>query len=256
MIALDEMRVIIADDDAGMRSVMRHIIEKVEGFTLVGEAQDGEDTLVQVDRLKPHVVFLDVEMPKLSGVDCARAIQDMNPSTIIIFATAHDAYMSDAFEVYAFDYLVKPFKVERVIQTLERIRERFLCRTAPPEDVPKAIVADRKPINGRLMLRHREGVSFIDLNDILLVQREDRATVLYTREEDGRFVTGDSLGEMEERLPKDAFFRCHKSYIINLNHIKDITPYGRWTYVVRLHGTKHDALITHEKYEELEQLFR
>lgn len=253
---MDDLRVLVADDDAGVRMVMKHIVERVPGFTLAGEAEDGEDALAKIEQNKPHVVFLDVDMPKMNGVDCARAIQDMDPSIIIIFATAHDTYMSDAFEVYAFDYMVKPFKVERVTQTLDRIRERLTCRIAPPEDVPKAIMADRKPIDGRLMLRHREGVSFIDLNDILLVQREDRATVLYTRVEDGRYVTGDSLGEMEERLPKDAFFRCHKSYIINLNHIKDITPYGRWTYVVRLHGTKHDALITHEKYEELEQLFR
>ncbi|NLV59507.1 MAG: LytTR family transcriptional regulator, partial [Clostridiales bacterium] len=106
-----------------------------------------------------------------------------------------------------------------------------------------------------MMLHHREGVSFIDLKDILLVQRENRATVLYTLG-DGRYVTADTLSEMEERLHRDAFFRCHKSYIINLNHVKDITPYGRWTYVVRMNGTKHDALITHEKYEELERMFR
>ena len=252
---MDDLRVLIADDDAGMRTVMRHIIDKVDGFKLVGEAEDGEDTLEKVETLRPQVVFLDVEMPKITGVDCARTIQDMNPATVIIFATAHDAYMSDAFEVYAFDYLVKPFKVERVVQTLERIRERLVCPTPSQEEMPHAVSVDRKTIDGRLMLRHREGVSFIDLNDILLVQREDRATVLYTRD-DGRYVTGDSLAEMEDRLPKDVFFRCHKSYIINLNHIKDITPYGRWTYVVRLQGTKHDALITHEKYEELEQLFR
>lgn len=252
---MDDLRVLVADDDAGMRDVMRRIVEKVDGFRMAGEAEDGEETLRLVEENKPNVVFLDVEMPKISGVDCARTIQDMNPATVIIFATAHDAYMSDAFEVYAFDYLVKPFKVERVIQTLERIRERLTQTAAPGEEAPRVVTADRKTIVGRLMLRHREGVSFIDLNDILLVQREDRATVLYTRE-DGRFVTGDSLSEMEERLPKDAFFRCHKSYIINLNHIKDITPYGRWTYVVRLQGTKHDALITHDKYEELEQMFR
>ncbi len=194
-------------------------------------------------------------MPKLSGVDCARSIQDMDPSIVIIFATAFDGYMSDAFEVYAFDYLVKPFKVERVVQTLERIRDRQNCRTAPEPEALKAVAADRKPVDGRLMLRHRDGVSFVDLNDILLVQREERATVLYTRG-DGRYVTGDSLAEMEDRLPKDVFFRCHKSYIINLNHVKDITPYGRWTYVVRLEDTKHDALITHEKYEEMERMFR
>ena len=252
---MDDLRVLVADDDAGMRTVMRHIIERVDGFQLVGEAEDGEDALKKAETLKPQVVFLDVEMPKLSGVDCARTLQDMDPTTVIIFATAHDAYMSDAFEVYAFDYLVKPFKVERVMQTLERIRDRLSCKPVPQEEMPHVVSAARKAIDGRLMLRHREGVSFIDLNDILLVQREDRATVLYTSDE-GRFVTGDSLSDMEERLPANVFFRCHKSYIINLNHIKDITPYGRWTYVVRLQGTKHDALITHEKYEELEQMFR
>lgn len=250
-----DFSVLVADDDEGMRTVMKHIIDKVKGFTLVGEAADGEETLALAEKCKPDVMFLDVDMPKVNGIDCARSIQDINPNTIVIFATAFDGYMSDAFEVYAFDYLVKPFKVERVVQTLERIRDRQTCRLNGEPEAPKAISADRKMIDGRLMLHHREGVSFVDLNDILLVQREDRSTVLYTVG-DGRYITGDSLGEMEERLPKDAFFRCHKSYIVNLNHIRDITPYGRWTYVIRLDGTKHDALITHEKYDELEQMFR
>ena len=251
---MEELRVLIADDDSGMRSVMRKIIGRVEGFTLSAEAGDGKTALALVEKVKPHVVFLDVEMPEMTGVVCAHAIQDMDPSIIIIFATAHDTYMGDAFEVYAFDYLVKPFKVDRVIQTLERARDRLLLRGVKPLGTPVPQEA-RRALDGRLMLRHREGVSFIDLKDILLVQREDRATVLYTVN-DGRYVTGDSLAEMEERLQSDAFFRCHKSYIINLNEIKDITPYGRWTYVVRLEGTKHDALITHEKYEELERMFR
>ena len=104
------------------------------------------------------------------------------------------------------------------------------------------------------MLHHREGVSFLKMSDILLVQRENRSTVIYTTGE-GRYETSDSLGDTEAKLDPAVFFRCHKSYIINLNQIDSITPYGRWTYVVRLHGTKHDALITHEKYEELEQMF-
>ena len=103
------------------------------------------------------------------------------------------------------------------------------------------------------MLHHRDGVTFINMTDIVLVQREDRATVIYTT--GGRYVTGDSLAETEARLDPTVFFRSHKSYIINLNHISNITPYGRWTYVVHLHGISQDALITHEKYEELEKLF-
>ena len=241
----------IADDDMGMRTVMRKIVERVEDFILVAEAADGKTALELTEKLKPDVVFLDVEMPEMTGVECARAIEDMNPNIIIIFATAHDSYMSDAFEVYAFDYLIKPFKVERVIQTLERARERLISRTRSVT-MP---VSKPKSVSGRMMLRHREGVTFVNLQDVLLVQREDRSTVLYTANNE-RYVTNDTLGEMEEKLPSDAFFRCHKSYIINLNHIKDITPYGRWTYVVRLEGTQQDALITHEKYEELEQMFQ
>lgn len=249
---MDELRVLIADDDVGMRMVMRKIVERVEGFVLVGEADDGCAALQMAESLKPDVVFLDVEMPGMTGVECAKAIEDMDPEIIIIFATAHDAYMGDAFEVYAFDYLIKPFKVERVIQTLERARDRLMLRAKRAMPAPAPV--QHRTVKGRMMLRHRDGVSFVDLQDILLVQREERSTVLYTAD-GSRYVTSDSLGDMEDRLPQDAFFRCHKSYIINLNHIKDITPYGRWTYVIRLEGTQHDALITHEKYEELERMF-
>ncbi len=249
---MEPIKVVIADDDAGMRLIERKMIEKVEGFTLAGEASDGEELLALVEKLRPQIVFLDVEMPGKTGVECAKVIQDMDPSTVLIFATAHDQYMGDAFEVYAFDYLLKPFKVDRVMKTLERARDRIgHIDDKPLPSLPKATP---RPAAGRLMLRHREGVSVISMNDIVLVQREDRSTVLYTVG-GGRFVTGDSLGETEARLDPAVFFRCHKSYIINLNQINNITPYGRWTYVVRLNGATQDALITHEKYEELERMF-
>lgn len=117
-----ELRVLIADDDSGMRMILRRLIEKAESFTLAGEAVDGKQAIELAETLRPDVVFLDVEMPEMTGVECARVIQDMNPAILLIFATAHEGYMGDAFEVYAFDYLVKPFKVERVMQTLERAR--------------------------------------------------------------------------------------------------------------------------------------
>lgn len=249
---MEPIKVVVADDEEGMRLIERRMLEKVEGFTLVGEAADGDELLRLVERHHPQVVFLDVEMPGKSGVECAKVIQDTDPTIILIFATAHDEYMGDAFEVYAFDYLLKPFKVERVIKTLERIRARLSRRDDEPA-LPHAAASPR-PATGRLMLRHKEGVSFVNMNDILLVQREERATVIYTAG-GGRYVTGESLAETEARLDLAVFFRCHKSYIINLNHISNITPYGRWTYVVRLSGTSQDALITHEKYEELEKMF-
>ncbi len=246
-------RVLVADDDPGMRLLLKRLIERSEGYELVGEAEDGESLLSLYETKKPEMVILDVEMPGMTGIECARAIQDENPRTLIIFVTAHDQYMSDAFSVYAFDYLLKPFRVERAEETLRLARLRL---TAPMECPPVPPIPPIKtpPNPARLMLRHREGVSFIDLDHLLLVQREDRSTVLYTQD-DQRYVTSDTMSELAARLPETTFFRTHKSYIVNLNHIDSIMPYGRWTYIVRLRGTTRDALITTERFEALQKPF-
>lgn len=253
-----EIRVVIADDQEGMRLILRKMITRAEGFTLCAEADSGDKVLALVEEHRPHVVFLDIEMPGMTGVECARAIQDFDPRTIIVFATAHEGYMAQAFEMYAFDYMLKPFKMERVTKTLERIRQIVCGRERDVQQIGSAMAAAvakaRSAGPGRIMLHHKEGVNFVSQADILLVQRENRSTVLYAT--DGRrFETSEALGDVEERLDSQIFFRCHKSYIINLNAIDSITPYGRWTYVVHLLGTDQDALITHEKYEELEKMF-
>lgn len=246
----DVIRAVVADDDAGMRMVMRKLIERQEGYELVGEYPSGEALMAEFEDICPDVCVLDVEMPGLTGIECARQIQDIRPMTVLIFATAHEQYMGDAFSLYAYDYLLKPFKVERVQKTLARVRDTLTAaRRESSVQIPP-----QSPRTGRIMLKHREGASLINTDDILLIQREQRATVLYTRG-GGRYVTGDTLSELEERLDPATFFRCHKSYIVNLNHIDNITPYGRWTYVIQLKGIEQDALITREKFDELEAMF-
>lgn len=260
----DEIRVVIADDEPGMRMILRKMIARAEGFTLCAEAENGTQLLQLVERYHPQVCFLDVEMPGMTGLECAKAIQDTDPRTILVFATAHDDYMAQAFEVYAFDYMVKPFKLERVMKTLERIRKVTLApgeeaeegekEEMAPRPKAKAALEVRGAATGRIMLHHKDGINFVSQAEILLVQRENRSTVLYATQ-GRRFETSEALGDVEARLDPAIFFRCHKSYIINLGVIDSITPYGRWTYVVHLTGTDHDALITHEKYEELERMF-
>ena len=248
---MDPIRTLIADDDAGMCLLMRRMLEKSGGFVLCGEASDGEELLALFAKHRPALVVLDVEMPKVTGVECARIIQDINPKTILVFATAHEKYMGDAFEVYAFDYLLKPFREQRVMKTLALIRSRLA------EEAEERAVKPETPRNvapRKLMLRHKEGVSFVDMEDILLIQREERSTVLYLAGGE-RLVTSDSLSELDERLPDDMFFRTHKSYVVGLRHIDSITPYGRWTYVVKLRGTTHDALVTAERLEILQKMF-
>lgn len=253
----ESIRVLIADDEPGMRLILKKVVEKEDGFELCGEAESGPELIQSFEQERPQVCFLDVEMPGLSGLECAKIIQDMEPRTILIFATAHDDYMAQAFELYAFDYLIKPFKLDRIHQTMGRIREVIREQTGEETRTTAVSKHEHKPeirANGRIMLRHKDGVNFISEKDILLVQRENRSTVLYATE-GRRFETSDSLGDVEARLNPQVFFRCHKSYIINLDAIDTITPYGRWTYVVHLLGTDQDALITHDKYEELEKMF-
>lgn len=248
---MDDIRILIADDDDGMRLIMRRFVEKAGGFQIVGEAKDGRELIRLNEQTHPQVILLDVEMPVMTGVECARIIQDINPKTILVFATAHEKYMGDAFEVYAFDYLLKPFREQRVMKTLALIRSRLA------EEAKERAVKPETPRNvapRKLMLRHKEGVSFVDMEDILLIQREERSTVLYLAGGE-RLVTSDSLSELDERLPDDMFFRTHKSYVVGLRHIDSITPYGRWTYVVKLRGTTHDALVTAERLEILQKMF-
>lgn len=243
------LKVFICDDDAGMRLVLRKAVEKIEGFDIVGEAEDGDSALLLIDELRPDIVFIDVEMPKISGIECAQKIVDIDPKIIIIFATAHAEYMSDAFSLYAFDYLVKPFKIERIYQTLGRIKA---IKDVQQEKGIRKVIRQDKGLE-KILLKNKEGISLVDMSDIIIIQREERSTVIYTK--DSSYTTSESLSEIEERLNKTLFFRSHKSYIINLAMINKIFPYGRWTYIVKLKGTDKDALLTHDKYEEIKDIF-
>lgn len=245
-----DIKVLIVDDEKGMRTIIRKILEKADGFEVVGDTDNGNEAISIFKEHHPEVVFLDVEMPGCSGIECAKKIADIDPKTIIIFATAHQQYMSDAFQVYAFDYLIKPFKIERVMQTLDRIKK--LNKPNYGDGIDK-IIKYEKGLD-KLMIKNKEGISFVDTKEIILVQREESSTVIYTKTDS--FTTSISLSEIEEKLDPAQFFRSHKSYIINLSLITKIYPYGRWTYVVKLKNTEKDALLTHEKYEEIKRIFK
>ncbi|MGI6150985.1 MAG: LytR/AlgR family response regulator transcription factor [Christensenellales bacterium] len=242
------LNVMIADDNDGMRLVLRKAIEKA-GHKVMAEAKNGGEAVQKAEATRPDVIFMDIEMPDMDGVEAARRIQDIDPRIFLIFATAHEEYRKEAFEVYAFDYLVKPFEVKRVTETLERIENLRSGR------MESAIPAPPKPQrSSKLLLRHKDGISLVDAADIILIQRENRSTVIYTPGE--KHVTSETLSELEQRLPSDKFFRCHKSYIVNIERITRIYPYGRWTYIVKLKDTDLDALMTQERYVTLQDFFK
>ncbi len=243
------VKVILVEDESGVRTLLKKIIERSSGFEVAGECDNLADAVSLFHRIRPEVVFLDIEINGASGIDCAKIIVDLEPKTKIIFATAHAEYMPEAFEVYAFDYLVKPFDIERVEKTLHRI---LSLKEPSPMDHLDRIVRYEKGLD-RLLVKGRESMSFVDIQDIILIQRENNSTVIYTAKDS--FTTSAALADIEARLDGEQFLRSHKSYIINVSKIKKIEPYGRWTYVVFFKDIDKDALITAEKYEEIKRRF-
>ena len=243
------IKVMLIEDEAGMRLLLRRIIEKHPEFEVVAECEELTEAVLAFNRQRPEVVFLDIGIKGQNGIECARILPDLNPKVKIIFATAYTENMSEAFELYAFDYLVKPFDLERVKRTLNRIVEQMLPREYEPEE--KIVRSEYR--QDKLLVKGKESMSFIHIPDIVLIQRENNATVIYTEKDS--YVTSVSMAELEKKLDPEQFLRSHKSYIINLSRIRKVEPYGRWTYIVHFQGRKEDALLTAEKFEEIKKRF-
>lgn len=246
------IKVVLVEDEVHIRKILGKVIERTHGFEVVGECDNMEDAILIIHETGPEVVFMDIEINGCSGIDCAKRIIELHPKTKIIFATAHSEYMSNAFELYAFDYLIKPFNIERIEHTLERIKSiSEEGKNADAEGIDKIIRYERGL--DKLIVKGKESLSFIDAKDIILIQRENNTTIIYTKQD--QYPTSAGLGDIESKLDENLFMRCHKSYIINVSQIKKIEPYGRWTYVVLFKDYDVNALMTREKYEDIRKMF-
>lgn len=230
------VRIMLADDEAGMRLALRSIIETMEGFVIVGEAENGALASILAAELRPDVIFLDVEMPELNGTEAAKVISSVVPDAILIFVTAHSEYMPAAFEVYAFDYIVKPFRPERVMQTLRRAEKRLRSRDDGTS----------------LLIKGRDTISFVPLSSVLMACREGQETHIVTADE--TFQSSSTLAELWPKLEGRGFIKTHRSYIVRASAVMKLAPYGRWTWSASLRGTDATALVTHDKLDELQQL--
>lgn len=250
------IKVMVVDDEPHIRKILQTVITRNPAFEVVAGCDNMTDALIQFNDKKPQVVFMDIEIKDSSGVDCAKVMSQLNPDIKIIFATAHSEYMANAFELYAFDYLVKPFDMKRIEHTLEKLERTMLIESpsdmgASHKESTESTDDDKK---GKILIKGKEVVSFVDVDDIIFIERLDSATHIYTKNKED-FVTSMSLAEFEEKLDENTFIRSHKSFIINITMIKRVEQYGRWTYSVYFKGIDKDALITKEKYDQIKNMY-
>ncbi len=237
--------VMIVEDEEQIRNILKKMIEKTSDCEVVSSCGNFAAAISDFIRLRPDVVFMDIDLSGESGLECAKAITEVDPKVKIVFATAHSEYMANAFEIYAFDYLVKPFDLERIGKTLTRIKNMMAEKSAGAQETKTETSYEK------LIIRGKEEINLIDTRDIIMIERTDGMSRIVTKDE--TFLTAASLSSIQEKLDQDKFMRCHKSYIIRLEAVKKLEIYGRWTYTVTLRDTDETALMTTEKYNEMKQ---
>lgn len=219
------MRVLIADDDPEASSYLKSIIEDVMDVAVVGVAQDGKDAVDQAEANHPHVVFLDIDMPEMNGVEVARVLSDLQPDLIFVFATGHADYWREAFELYTYDYILKPFDEQRIRRTVRRLRDRVFN-----DQVRKA------KENQSIMIQIDERRVFLDPDEIIFIECQKPKLLIKTVNKN--YLTVGDMVRMEEKMNPVKFFRSHKSYLVNLRYLKEIMPSGRTFEILLSTGDK------------------
>ena len=205
------LKALVVDDEAPARGELRFMLADAGGVEVVGEAGNAAEAMQLIQAIPYDVVFLDIDMPGLTGMHLAEALSELESPPAIVFVTAHSEHAVRAFEVEATDYLVKPVEVERLRRAIERL--------APAAPAPGTARVERVPVEkaGKKLL--------LAVEEIFYVMAKDDYSYLFTDGE--RYLSTLSLAELERKLEPRGFFRVHRRFLVNLAQVKEVVPmYG------------------------------
>jgi len=231
------LRVLIVDDEYPARAELRYRLSREPDVEITGEAATAREAMRLIEALDYDVVFLDIAMPGLSGLELAARLKSRPNAPYVVFTTAYDEYAVKAFEARALDYLLKPFSDDRLREALDRVRER-LGVSGGTGGAPGAAgghggggtaAGVRPRPRTRWVMGVREDASVpIPVEEVVFAVAENDQVFVHTATQ--RYPTRYTLRELEELLPSDRFFRCHRGYIVNLRKVKEISPFFNGTY--------------------------
>ena len=224
------MRTLIVDDEAPARDRLKRLLADLEGVKFIGEAEDGVQAVEMIEREKPDLVLLDIQMPGLDGLGVIEALEDPPP---VIFVTAYDEYAIRAFEVNALDYLLKPFSRERLEKAVYRAQEalaeeRDFARLGP---LLESMAAQGRYLN-RLAVRDRDRIRVLDVDEVDWIGVENEQVMVHVG--DCAYLIRRTLAELEARLDPATFFRAHRAAIVNLDRVQEVIPWFKGTHKLRL----------------------
>ena len=227
---------VLADDEVLARQKLRQLLRDEPEIEIVGECASASETVELVRLTKPALLFLDIRMPGMDGFDVVGAIQSEDlPMPAVVFTTAYDQYALRAFEIHAVDYLLKPFTAERLNSAIQRVRERL----ASDDIVARANGKDRdsSAYTNRIVFKSRGRILFLPVSEIRWVGAEENYVRLCTERE--THLLRETMAHLEERLDPHQFMRVHRSFIVNLQYVKEVrTEHDGESSVIMLDGQR------------------
>jgi two-component system LytT family response regulator len=231
------IRTLIVDDESLARERIASLLQNENDIEIVGECSDGEETLKVIDTLKPDLVFLDIQMPMMSGVEIIKNLSEHLPE--VIFVTAYDEYAVEAFEMNALDYLLKPFDQERFSKTLARARQRILASktTEISEKLNNLILTFSQNKAGekyltKFVIKSAGKISFINTDEINYIEADGNYLTLHTA--NNKSLYRDTITNISEKLNPEIFVRIHRSYIVKIENIKEMQSHFNSEYIITL----------------------
>ncbi|MGE0392110.1 MAG: LytR/AlgR family response regulator transcription factor [Vicinamibacterales bacterium] len=237
------LRTVIVDDEPLAREDLCFQLTELGEVDVLAQAGNGPDGLVAIEQHRPDVVFLDVQMPGLTGFEVARRLLDLPAPPNVVFVTAYDQHAIEAFEVNAVDYLLKPVDAARLEQALQRVRRRLA--TAPSADVPLndqlaqlvRAMAGRPERREQVAVKVGETFTLVRADEIIYASLVDESITIVTGSVSG--TSNDrTLDELQARLDPEVFWRVHRSHLVNINRIKEIVPWFSRNYILRMKDAK------------------
>jgi two-component system, LytTR family, response regulator len=256
---------LIIDDEQLARDELAFLLKSVEDVEIVAQGKNGVEAVNLIKEHEPDLVFLDVHMPGLDGFGVIKKLVAQKvPMPQIVFATAFDQYAVKAFEVNALDYILKPFDKKRIAQTVQKAIKNIKDQEeeAPPdtasrlESVIKLLESKQPQPRAKVLIRASGRMILVDQRDICYASIEDGVITVYTSSVEGE-SNCRTLEELADSLDGNLFWRAHRSYLVNINRIKEVVPWFKSSYQLRMDDKKQaEVPVSRAQTKRLRELFR
>lgn len=249
---------VIVDDEQLARDELTFLLKSVGDVNVVAQGHNGLEAVNLVKEFSPDLLFLDVQMPGLDGFGVLKKLLDKKlPMPQVVFATAFDQYAVKAFEVNAVDYILKPFDKKRVTQAIEKARKRVQDSSSGTDrlDTLVKLLESQRPQNSKVLLRSAGRLLLVDQKEVCYASIEDGIISVVATNIDGQ-SNCRTLEELLEGLDPEVFWRAHRSYVVNINRIKEVVPWFKSSYQLRMDDRKQTEIpVSRAQTRRLRDLF-